>query len=198
VELSDLMSIKHPKPSYEGRKSLEECIIERESIRNFIEKELDLGIVSQLFWAGQGMKIYNRTVPSAGAIYPLELYALLKAKGFYHYNVGKHSLDLEIEKDFFEDLAAASWNQAFIGQAPLNIIICANYSKIQFRYGHDRGIRYALIEVGHCAQNIHLQAVALGLGSVPIGAFQDKEIKKLFNLPEKIDPLYIIPVGYPK
>ena len=105
---------------------------------------------------------------------------------------------LEVEGDLFEDLAAASWNQSFISQAPLNIIICANYSKIQFRYGHDRGIRYALIEVGHCAQNIHLQAVALGLGSVPIGAFQDKEVKRLLNLPEEIDPLYIIPVGYPK
>jgi len=194
------MSIKLPKPSHEdeGGKSLEECIIKRESIRNFIDKNLDLRIISQLFWAGQGIKVYKRTAPSAGAIYPLELYALLKTKGFYHYNVGTHSLDLEIEDDISEDLAAAAWNQAFISQAPLNIIICANYSKIQFRYGHDRGIRYALIEVGHCAQNIHLQAVALGLGSVPIGAFKEKEIKKLLNLPEKLDPLYIIPIGYPK
>ena len=174
------MSIKLPKPFYEGRKSLEECIIERESIRSFMDKELDLGFVSQLLWAGQGMKAYKRTVPSAGAIYPLELYALIKGNGFYHYNVGNHSLDLKFEINIFEDLAAASWNQAFISQAPLNIIICANYSKIQFRYGHDRGIRYALIEVGHCAQNIHLQAVAFGLGSVPIGAFNDRVIKKLF------------------
>ena len=192
------MSIKFPIPSYEGQKSLEECIIERESIRNFSDKKLDLGIVSQLFWAGQGKKVYKRTVPSAGAIYPLELYALLKERGLYHYNVGNHSLELELENDIFEDLAIASWNQAFISQAPLNIIICANYSKIQSRYGQDRGIRYALIEVGHCAQNIHLQAVALGLVSVPIGAFNDKEIKMLLKLPEKLDPLYIIPVGYSK
>lgn len=192
------MNIKLPVPKFNEQKSLEESILERESIRRFSDKEINHENISQLFWSGQGSKGYKRTVPSAGAIYPLELYALLRGKGFYHYNVDNHSLDLKIEEDLFEDLAAASWNQTFINQAPLNIIICANYSKIQFRYGHDRGIRYALIEVGHCAQNIHLQAVALGLGSVPIGAFQDEEIKKLLNLPEKIDPLYIIPIGYPK
>ncbi len=192
------MNIKLPDPTFNGQKSLEKSILERESIRRFSDKGINLEIISQLFGSGQGSKGYKRIVPSAGAIYPLELYALLKGKGFYHYNVENHSLDLEIEGDLNQKLAAASWNQDFINKAPLNIVICTNFSKIQVRYGHDRGIRYALIEVGHCAQNIHLQAVALGLGSVPIGAFKDKEIKKLLSLPEKIDPLYIIPIGYPK
>ncbi len=192
------MNINLPDPTFNGQKSLEKSILERESIRIFSDKGINLEIISQLLWSGQGSKGYKRTVPSAGAIYPLELYALLKGKGFYHYNVENHSLDLEIEGDLNQKLTAASWNQDFIDNAPLNIVICANFSKIQFRYGHDRGIRYALIEVGHCAQNIHLQAVALGLGSVPIGAFKDQEIKSLLKLPEEIDPLYIIPIGYPK
>ena len=192
------MNINLPDPIFNGKKSLEKSILERESIRRFSDKKINFEIISQLFWSGQGKKGYKRTVPSAGAIYPLELYALLKSKGFYHYNVENHSLDLEFEGDLNQKLAAASWDQDFINIAPLNIVICTNFSKIQFRYGHDRGIRYALIEVGHCAQNIHLQAVALGLGSVPIGAFQDKKIKRLLKIPEEIDPIYIIPIGYPK
>ena len=192
------MSIRLPKPSYRGKKSLEECIIERESIRKYDKRDLDLVTISQLFWATQGKKGYKRTVPSAGAIYPLELYAIIKDKGLYHYNIKVHSLDLLIEADFSKKLAKASWNQVFIGDAPLNVVICANYSKIQQRYGYERGLRYSLIEVGHCAQNLHLQAVALGLVSVPIGAFKDEEVRMLLVIPEYLDPLYIIPVGYPK
>lgn len=189
------MDIQLPKPKHEGKKSLEECIFERESIRRFKDKEIEIEKISQLLWSAQGKKGHKRTVPSAGATYPLEIYVALKNQGLFLYNIEKHMLEQLSEVDIGRELAAASLHQDFIYEAPLNIIICAIYSRTCNRYG-DRGIRYVLIEIGHSAQNIHLQAVTLGLGSVPIGAFHDKDVKKVLNLPKNIEPLYIIPIGY--
>lgn len=191
------MDIQLPKPQLKGSKSLEECIYKRKSIREFQNKEIEIEKISQLLWAAQGKASHYRTVPSAGATYPLELFVILKNKGLYQYNIKKHVLELKKDGDFSKDLAAASLHQNFIHEAPLNIIICAIFSRTCNRYG-DRGMRYVLIEVGHCAQNIHLEAVALELCSVPIGAFEDKAVKNLLKLPDNIEPLYIIPIGYPK
>ncbi len=191
------MSIQLPEPVIKGKNSLEECILKRESVRKFWDKEIDQEKLSQLFWAAQGKKDHKRTVPSAGAIYPLEIYATIKGYGMFHYNSNKHSLDLINQEDICMELGESSWDQTFICEAPLSIIICGDFKKIKRRYG-DRGIRYTYIEVGHCAQNIHLEAVALGLGSVPIGAFEDQKVKKVLDLPDNLEPLYIIPIGYPK
>ena len=141
-------------------------------------------------------KGYKRTVPSAGATYPLEIYVNLKDEGFFHYNFDKHILELLKKEDLSLKLANASWDQHFIMRAYLNIIICANFSRTTQRY-RERGVRYVFFEVGHSAQQIHLQAVALGLVSVPVGAFQDEGIKRILELPKKIEPLYIIPIAYP-
>ncbi|MFX0039987.1 MAG: SagB/ThcOx family dehydrogenase [Promethearchaeota archaeon] len=191
------MSITLPKPELIGSKSLEECIYKRESVRNFRDKVIEIEKVSQILWATQGKKGEKRTVPSAGATYPLEIFALLKNKGYFNYNVKKHVLKLITDEDLSRKLARASLDQHFIAEAYLNIIICAEFSRTTWRYGQ-RGVRYVYIEVGHCAQNIHLEAVALGLASVPVGAFEDDEVKKVLEVPKKIEPLYIIPVGYPK
>ncbi|MFW9898199.1 MAG: SagB/ThcOx family dehydrogenase [Candidatus Thorarchaeota archaeon] len=190
------MDIQLPKPKLEGKKSLEECIFERESIRRFLDKEIELEKISQILWATQGKKGGKRTVPSAGATYPLEIFVVLKKKGIFQYNLNKHTLELKFEGRFSEKLANASYRQYFIHEAPLNIVICAEFARTCYRYG-ERGVRYVLIEVGHCAQNIHLEAVALGLGSAPIGAYNDKKVKNVLNLPDEIEPLYIIPIGYP-
>ena len=191
------MSIQLPEPEIKGNISLEECINKRESIRKFWDKKISKEQLSQLFWAAQGKKGSKRTVPSAGAIYPLELYATLKGYGMFHYNTRNHSLELIKEEDRCMELGEASWDQTFICEAPLSIIICGDFQKINRRYGN-RGIRYTYIEVGHCAQNILLEAVALGLGSVPIGAYEDKKVKIVLGLPDNLVPLYIIPIGYPK
>ena len=191
------MEIQLPKPIFDGKKSLEACIYERESVRRYKDESIELEKISQILWATQGKKGKKRTVPSAGATYPLEIYITLKNKGFYHYNYNKHVLELISEEDLTHGLTEASWNQMFIAEAFLNIIICAEYSRTTQRYS-ERGIRYVYMEVGHCAQNIHLQAVALGLVSVPIGAFNDKDVKEVLGLSKKIEPLYIIPIGYPK
>ena len=191
------MSISLPKPEFKGEKSIEECIYERESVRSYKDINIDLEKISKILWATQGKKGDKRTVPSAGATYPLEIYVTLRDKGFFHYDIKNHSLKLIKEEDISKKLARASWDQHFIAEAYLNIIICAIFERTTQRYGQ-RGVRYVFIEVGHCAQNIHLEAVALGLASVPIGAFEDDSVKKVLELPKKIEPLYIIPIGYPR
>ncbi|MFX1378654.1 MAG: SagB/ThcOx family dehydrogenase [Promethearchaeota archaeon] len=191
------MSIILKKPELKGEKSLEECIYKRESIRDFKNKIIDIAKISQLLWATQGRKGEKRTVPSAGATYPLEIYVTLSDKGFFNYNVKKHTLELITEENLSNRLVRASLDQYFIAEAYMNIIICAEFSRTTWRYGK-RGVRYVLIEVGHCAQNIHLEAVALGLASVPIGAFDDDQVRAVLELPKDIEPLYIIPIGYSK
>jgi SagB-type dehydrogenase family enzyme len=191
------MEIDLAKPRLEGKMSLEECIYYRESVRSFQGKEIELEKISQLLWGAQAIKNSNRTVPSAGATYPLEFYVNIKGKGVFYYNFKERVLEQEQEEDLSHELASDAFGQQFIAQAPLNIIICADYSRTCNRYGN-RGRRYVHMEVGHCAQNIHLEAVSLGLASVPIGAFQDHEVKNTLNLPTPLDPLYIIPIGYAK
>ena len=191
------MELKLPNPILKGEKNLEECIYERESVRSYKEKEIEIEKISQILWAAQGKKGHKRTVPSAGATFPLEIYITLKDKGFFHYNFEKHVLELITSEDLSKKLAQASWDQNFIAEAYLNVIICAIFERTTQRYG-ERGVRYVFIEVGHCAQNIHLEAVALGLSSVPIGAYEDNKVKDVLDLKKKIEPLYIIPVGFPK
>jgi len=192
------LNLNLPKPELKGNVSIEECIYNRESVRRFKDKEIELEKISQLLWSAQGKKGSKRTVPSAGATYPLEIYVVIKNKGIYYYNFESHSLEPKFEgEDYEKGLAEAFLNQYFIREAALNIIICAEFSRTCHRYG-ERGVRYVLLEVGHCAQNIHLEAVALGLASVPIGAFNDKEVKNVLKLPKNFEPLYIIPIGYAK
>lgn len=191
--------IQLPKPVTKGGVSLEETITKRRSQRSFQNRALTLEQISQLLWAGQGITKKQggfafRAAPSAGALYPMEIYVATK-DGLFHYLPEEHILEALSDKDVRSALADASLGQDSISQAPLDIIICALYSRVTSKYGK-RGIRYADIEAGHIAQNIHLQAVALGLGSVPIGAFSDEEVMKIISLDTDCTPLYIIPVGY--
>jgi len=188
-----------PEPKTKGAMSLEEAISRRRSIRSFDPKELSLDEIAQLLWATQGITQKRRgfrAAPSAGALYPLEIY-LIKGNGVFHYNVEKHSLTKTGDSDVRAEITGAAWGQSFITQAPVSVIICAVRSRITNRYG-SRGNMYVDIEVGHAAENLHLQAVALGLGSVPVGAFTDSDVKKILGLPRDTEPIYIIPVGYAK
>ncbi|MGB9720003.1 MAG: SagB/ThcOx family dehydrogenase [bacterium] len=186
-----------PEPQFTNA-SLENCIQRRRSIRNFQNKELAIEQISNLLWSAQGITdsvMEFRAVPSAGATYPLEIF-LAKKDGLFRYIVDGHKLKKEQDVDLRRDIARAALNQMFIADAGVVIIITAVYKRTAWRYG-EKAYRYINNEVGHCAQNIHLEAVALGLGSVPIGAFNDEKIKKLLKLEEE-EPLYIVPVGYIK
>ena len=137
-----------------------------------------------------------RTAPSAGALYSIELY-LLSKDGLFHYLPEGHKLEVLSEKDLRSDLSSASLGQGSVRDAAVDIVICGVSSRITGKYG-DRGIKYMYIEAGHIAQNIHLESVALGLGSVPVGAFNDKEADGVLDLPSGCRALYIIPVGHIK
>lgn len=189
------MEIELTEPKLSGTKSLEECIFERQSVRSFKDRDIEMEKISQILWAGQGKRGRKKTVPSAGATYPLDLYVVIKRKGVFHNDSERNLLRGVKEGDFGKDLAKASLGQMFIYEAPINVIICADFDRTCNYYGR-RGERYVYIEIGHCAQNMELEAVALGLGSVPVGAFYDDGVKKVLDLPKNIDAIYIIPVGY--
>jgi len=190
-----------PPPRHKSDISLEETLLRVKSVRRYSNQALTLSQLSQLLWAAQGVKnaAGKRTAPSAGATYPLEVYAVVGnvggvASGIYKYDPFSHKLRKIQDGDFSQDLSLAASDQRFIARAPLNMVIAAVYERTTGRYGQ-RGIRYVDMEAGHAAQNVCLQAVALGLGTVVVGAFEDSEVTAVLKLPDNEKPLYIIPVG---
>jgi len=199
-------SIYLPPPSKEGGMSLAESIARRRSIRNFAPEIITQLELSQILWAAQGITDTLRkcrAVPSAGATYPLEISVVCGVNclegvedGIYHYEVDNHSLTLQHKGDVRFELAQAALGEECIYQAPLSAVICAEYERTTSVY-EARGERYVHIEVGHLGQNIYLQATALGLATVAIGAFYDEQVRKVLRLDKRYKPLYIMPVGRP-
>ncbi|MDD4178728.1 MAG: SagB/ThcOx family dehydrogenase [Candidatus Margulisbacteria bacterium] len=189
-------TIKLPDPKLIGKMSVEESIYRRRSERSFQAQDLSLEQVSQLLWSAQGIteKTWGfRAAPSSGALYPLTLY-IIKSDGVFSYVPDEHKLVQISEEDKRPSLVRASLGQAYISEAPLVIVIAGNFRIVEAKYGQ-RSYRYLNMEVGHVAENIHLQAVSLGLVSVAIGAFWDDVVAKILELPDTQDPFYIIPVG---
>jgi len=186
--------------------SLEGAITRRRSIRRFTSEALSLSELSQILWAAQGITSTSRelrAVPSAGATYPLETFVVCGQDcvggiegGTYHYNVDSHSLKLHRKGEIRLELAEAAMNEKFVYQAPVDLVICALYQRTTQYYGR-RGERYVHLEVGHAGQNIYLQATALGLATVAIGAFHDEQVREVLCLGKQYQPLYIMPVGRP-
>jgi SagB-type dehydrogenase family enzyme len=197
--------IKLPSPNIQGKISLETAISKRRSVRRFRAQPLSLAQLSHLLWSAQGITGSGgrRAVPSAGATYPLEIFVVIGthgieslAAGIYHYQADSHSLSLHLSGDLRQKLADAALGQGFVANCPIVIVVCALYPRTAYRYGR-RGERYVYMEVGHVGQNVALQAVALGLATAMVGAFEDEEVRKALKIEEQIKPLYIIPVGEP-
>jgi SagB-type dehydrogenase family enzyme len=188
-----------PPPDRTGRITLEQALARRRSLREFTALALSEQELSQLLWAAQGITHSDglRTAPSAGALYPLELY-VVTASGFYHYNPREHSLDLHSEGDLKPALYRAALEQDAVRAAPAVFVITAVYERTERKYGQERGPRYVHLEAGHAAQNMLLQAVTLGLGGVPVGSFHDDQVQKALSLPREYQPLYLIPIGHPR
>ncbi len=189
-----------PAPPAAGAMSLEEALARRRSVREFASGALTLAEASRLAWAAQGVtEPERRTAPSAGATYPLEVYLVAGdvenlAAGVYRYLPGLHRLETVADGDIRLPLAAAAVGQQWVSRAALVVVIAAVFERTTARYGK-RGERYVHMEAGHAAQNLLLQATALGLGATPVGAFNDAEVARLLHLPAGATPLYIIPVG---
>jgi SagB-type dehydrogenase family enzyme len=189
--------IKLPKPKEKGLTSIEETLNKRRSIRDYKKGPLNLVKISQLLWAASGKNLYGRTAPSAGATYPLETYLVVGdveglEPGIYYYSYSRHSLGSIKEQDIRNRLSQTALGQRMIERTSISIIIAADYGRTTSSYGQ-RGIRYVHMEVGHVGQNLSLQAAALNLGTVMIGAFEDSQVKQILGIKE--EPLYIIPVG---
>jgi SagB-type dehydrogenase family enzyme len=189
--------ISLPAPREQGETSLEQAIAQRRSVRAFAERPLTMEQLSQLLWAAQGLTDPRgfRSAPSAGALYPLELY-VINADGLYHYRPEGHELARLMEGDQRAAVWQAGLKQDALRDAPAVFLFAAVYQRTANKYG-ERAERYVKLEAGHAAQNLLLQAVALGLGGVPIGAFYDEQLQAALSLPEDHEPLYLLAVGYP-
>lgn len=196
-----------PEPVKAGEVSVEEALFRRRSIREYTREPLTLQQVSQLLWAAQGVtepRWGGRTAPSPGPTYPLEVYVVVAEGGVedldvgvYHYLPPSHSIVLVAGGDKTSDLGVAALDQEWVYDARINIVISTVFERTTLRYG-ERGVRYVHMEVGHVGQNLYLQAIALNLGMVVIGAFHDDQVQRVVNMPENENPLYIAPVGRPK
>lgn len=198
-------AMKLPKPQLDEEASLKEAVRKRRTVRSFSPEPLSTEQLSGLLWAAQGIteeRGFKRAAPSAGALYPMDVYvaagegsvAWLNA-GVYHYQPADNSMKLIREGDARNELARASLGQMWMSGAPISLVITAEYARICGKYG-DRGVRYAMIEAGHVGQNIFLMAEALGLGAGIVGAFNDREVIQLMRIPSAHEPLLIMPVGY--
>ena len=186
------------------RSVLEQTITDRRSQREFAPEALTLDLAAQLLWAAQGITSAEglRAAPSAGALYPLELHLVAGdvaglPPGSYRYDPAGHRVIPTVDGDLRPALAAAALHQYWIAEAPALIVIAAVPVRTSRKYGQ-RSIRYVHIEAGHAGQNLLLQATALGLGSVVVGAFEDRRIGKILQLPEGEQPIVILPVGHPR
>ena len=195
------VTIKLPAPRHDSKVSVESTLFKRRSARDFRNEPLTLIQVSQLLWAAQGVTHPRgfRTAPSAGATYPLETYIVAGnvqglSAGIYKYRPRGHELTRTVPGDKRKNLSRAALGQSWVSDAPAVMVFSAVYGRTTKRYG-DRGLMYVHMEAGHAAQNVALQAISLGLGTVMVGAFHDDNVKSIMNLKADEKPLYMVPIG---
>lgn len=198
---NDIVALPPPRPT--SAVSIEMALGKRRSVREFADARLSLEDAAQLLWAAQGITHAEglRAAPSAGALYPLDVYLVAGAvaslrAGIYKYEPNNHRLIHVVAHDKRAELASAAMGQGWIARAPAIVVITAVYRRTRVKYA-GRAERYVHFEAGHVAENVCLQAVALGLGTTVVGAFADAEVKRLLDLSEA-EPLLLVPVGKPR
>lgn len=203
--------IRLPIPVQDSNTSIEEALISRRSVREFSSEPMTIREVSQLLWAAQGSIGEFRTAPSAGALYPMEVYVVCGnveglPAGVYRYRPDKHGLVKSVDGDKRAELSEAAMGQASVRNAAIDLIIAGVYERTTGKYdrpvrdkrigaSYPSGVGYVHMEAGHVAQNVYLQSVSLGLGTVTIGAFYQGQVKAAAELRDDERPLYIMPVG---
>ncbi len=201
VRVAGMNRIELPAPLLKGGAPLSEAINARRSVRKFRVAPLPLEDVSQLLWAAQGVTSREgfRAPPSAGALYPLEVCLAVGTvdgllEGIYRYEPASHRLVARVSGDKRSELAAAAFDQHWVADSALILVISAVYERTTSKYGR-RGIRYAHMEAGHAAQNVLLSATAQGIGATPVGAFDDAAVAQIAEFPGEGHPLYLVALG---
>jgi SagB-type dehydrogenase family enzyme len=204
--------LKLPPPRTKGDQSLEETLLKRRSRRQYRRSPLSAAEISQILWAAYGLQETagpgwvtgkgNRTCPSAGALFPLGIYLvagdiLNVPSGLYHFIPDGHVLKMIHERDIREDIYNLSYPREMILNAPASLIYTAIERRVRERYGERGRLRYIPMDIGHSAQNVYLQAEAMGLGTCAVGAFDDDGLVSVLGLPAGEIPMYIMPVGIP-
>jgi len=202
AQSSAMETIKLPKPRQSSSVSVEEALLKRRSVREFGRGALTIEEVAQLLWAAQGITEPVRglrTSPSAGALYPLEMYVVAAnvtglAPGVYKYRPRQHDLAKVGDRDVRPELSRAALEQEFIRDAAIDLVFAAVIERTAVKYGA-RTTRYVNFEIGHASENVFLQAIALRLATVVVGAFYDEDVKKVVGMDTRESALYIMPIG---
>jgi SagB-type dehydrogenase family enzyme len=206
--VGDAGDLSLPTPSRKGTVSVEEALSSRRTHRSFEGRALSLKQFSQMLWAAYGVTVVTsgrqlKTARSAGATYPIDIYAVVGeggvesvAPGVYHCRPDSHSLRPVSSGDVRTQVAAACLRQMWMAPAPLFIVITGEYARCSVKYG-PRGVIYTHIEAGHVGQNVFLQAEALFLKAGIVGAFEKEDLGKALHIPTAHEPLLVMPVGYP-
>lgn len=194
-------TVRLPPPGDDSGMTLEEAVERRRSVRSYSDDPVSLPELSAVLHAAQGITSERgyRAAPSAGATYPMAVYVVAERvdelrPGIYAYSPETSTLETLRTGAFLSDLAGAALGQPCITNAALAVVILADYSVTTDVYG-ERGVRYVHMEAGHISQNIYLQATALGLGTVAVGAFDDDGVAGLLGVEEDLEPMYIMPLG---
>jgi SagB-type dehydrogenase family enzyme len=196
-----------PEAKAAGGAGLWSIITERHSKRRFTEEPMTRQDLSQLLWATQGKtgergERMLRAVASAGGLYPNECYVVINnveglEPGIAHYEVAEHSLAYLKLGEFGEDCAEACLGQHFCATGQVVFAWGAVVNRCAQKYGN-RAYRYLYLDAGHLGAQLQLAAVALGLGSVNVGAFLDEEVNALFGLDGVEETVvYLTAVGQP-
>lgn len=208
--------IELPAPSFGSNTSIEKALLTRRSERIYKQDAIKLKDLSQILWAAQGvtMKIDTvpgwwvgqewlggvRTAPSAGALFPIELYIAVGDvenldQGLYKYNALNHTIIKIADGDKREEVRKAALGQSAVGNGPACIIITANFGRTEYKY-ESRATQYVYIESGAVCQNIYLQCNSLSIGTVMIGAIREEPMKVALGLPDSETPIGVMPIGY--
>jgi len=196
--------ISLPEVHQEDPNTLTKAIYTRRSVRNFSDEPITIEHIAQLLWAAAGKTVDGisgptRAYPSAGGIYPLEVFVVADTvdgldQGVYRYRWDEHALEAVRKGAYHDELTAACLDQGAVDQGAAGIVIAADYESTKAVYGPRGSDRYVPLDAGAAGQNLQLKAVTLGLGSVVIGAFDDEHLQQLLQAPD-LQPLLVMPVG---
>lgn len=199
--------VELPRPETEGGAPVWKILSQRRSVRDFHPRTVTDHQLSQLLWASQGITAEQfgykfRTVPSAGALYPVETYVIINGvegipQGVYHYNVLEHCLEQLKEGDYRVTIARAALDQRIAYDASVVFAWTAVFERSKWKY-KQRAYRYVYLDAGHIAQTVAMAAVALGLGSCQIAALYDEEVNDLLGLDGiEESAIYLTVIGNP-